>query len=101
MFYSGLSYRISRLATSRFLLVVPRGLRRSLPIYWARMRSFEFFVEDARRHEDQQLGLRIALLRVTEQRTDAGQVAEERHLGDRGLLVELVDAAEHHGLAVV
>src|SRR5690606_19031205 len=58
-------------------------------------------LQDARGHEDQQLGLlRLAAL-VAEQVAQHRDIAQPRHLAQVLAALELVDAADHHGLAIV
>src|SRR6185369_4233938 len=63
--------------------------------------SFEFFIKDAWRNENQEFGLRVALLVISEQHAEARNIAEEWHLRHGRGFVELVDTAEHHSLSVV
>src|SRR5690606_35628875 len=57
--------------------------------------------QDARRHEDQELGVVVDDLPAAEQVSEAGDVAEDRDLVDGISILGLVDAAEDDGLAVV
>src|SRR5262249_50967783 len=69
----------------------------------ARWRSIDVraFLQDARRDEDQELGLVVRPRGRREQLAEARDVAEEGHLRVRLTRLRLVDAAEHDGLAVV
>src|SRR5204862_2928056 len=59
------------------------------------------FLDDLRRHEDEQLGLVILLRRSLEQVAQDRNVSEERHLVGGGPRFLLEDPAEHDGVAVV
>src|SRR5436190_4372311 len=60
----------------------------------------EALVDDPRRDEDEQLGLRSVRRLVPEQEPDVRQVAQERNLRDVGPVGLLVDAADHDRAAV-
>src|SRR3546814_2164375 len=57
--------------------------------------------QDLRRDEHQQLGLFLGARLALEQVAQERDVAEERDLGHVVAVLELVDTADHHRLAVV
>ena len=57
--------------------------------------------DDARGDEDQQFLLVITLYRAFEQPSDVRDVAQERSLRRRHVLISLEDTAQYYGLAIV
>src|SRR5581483_345018 len=79
-----------------------RGSTLAAPsVFRERLGLLQAVAEDAWGHEDQQFRLVVDALSAAEQEADPGDITQPRHLRQVVGLADLIDAAQHHCLAVI